>query len=401
MPPRLRVLHVIPAFAPAWSYGGPVRVTSDLVRELAKLGHEVSVFTTNALLPFGHPARKELHYATTWEGVNVHYFALPFRPFSEKQRIFYSLALRRYLKNYVQDFDLVHLHEYWTWLSVDMLRWAVTHGIPVALSAHGGLVPVGQRHTAKAAFDRIYGDKFRSMVTAWVSVSPLESRHYRHAGIPDNQIVELPNGIDGEMLHPDDLVKRNNEVLYVGRLHKDKGIETLITAFKRVQHEIPDAILRIVGPDDGALASLRNLVSRLQLKPKVRFTGTLTGQEKVKAYQRASAVAYLSRYEIFGLVPFEALMCGTPVVTTRDTGCGEMLRTYDAVQLVPYGNVSETTFALLKILNSPHLECRALNDATRARLEFGLPRRTREYEQYFAKLLAKRLPTQPALPKVG
>ena len=44
----MRVLQVIPYFYPAWSFGGPVRSVYHISRELAKRGHEITVYTTNA-----------------------------------------------------------------------------------------------------------------------------------------------------------------------------------------------------------------------------------------------------------------------------------------------------------------------------------------------------------------
>ena len=43
----MKILHVIPSFAPAWRYGGPIYAALALTRELARQGHEVTVMTTN------------------------------------------------------------------------------------------------------------------------------------------------------------------------------------------------------------------------------------------------------------------------------------------------------------------------------------------------------------------
>jgi len=44
----MKVLHVVPSFHPAYSYGGPIRSTFELCRNLAQLGSEVRVLTTDA-----------------------------------------------------------------------------------------------------------------------------------------------------------------------------------------------------------------------------------------------------------------------------------------------------------------------------------------------------------------
>ena len=68
----LKLLHIIPYYEPAVSYGGPVRSVSSLCKALVRLGAEVSVFTTNAdgqgtlTVPLGKPV--------DCEGVKVYYF---------------------------------------------------------------------------------------------------------------------------------------------------------------------------------------------------------------------------------------------------------------------------------------------------------------------------------------
>lgn len=51
-------------------------------------------------------------------------------------------------------------------------------------------------------------------------------------------------------------------------------------------------------------------------------------------------LVYPSTAEVFGLVPFEGLMCGTPVVVGGDCGCGELVRKAGAGLLVNHGDVS-------------------------------------------------------------
>ena len=43
----MNILHVIPSFAPAWRYGGPISAAYGMTRALVRSGHEVTVFTTN------------------------------------------------------------------------------------------------------------------------------------------------------------------------------------------------------------------------------------------------------------------------------------------------------------------------------------------------------------------
>src|SRR6266487_3770257 len=57
----------------------------------------------------------------------------------------------------------------------------------------------------------------------------------------------------------------------------------------------------------------------------VIFTGLITLPEKVQVLVDSDVVVYPGVHEIFGLVPFEALLCGRPVVVAGDSGCGELI----------------------------------------------------------------------------
>ena len=56
------------------------------------------------------------------------------------------------------------------------------------------------------------------------------------------------------------------------------------------------------------------------------FTGLLRASERLEALADADVVVYPSQDEIFGLVPLEALLSGTPVIVADDSGCGEVVR---------------------------------------------------------------------------
>ena len=93
---------------------------------------------------------------------------------------------------------------------------------------------------------------------------------------------------------------------------------------------------------------------RLGLQQQVRFTGPMYGEDKLAAYVDATVLASAAAYEIFGLVPFEALMCGTPVVVSQESASGELVREAGAGFLVPYGDAGALAEALLQVFADQH-----------------------------------------------
>jgi glycosyltransferase involved in cell wall biosynthesis len=100
----------------------------------------------------------------------------------------------------------------------------------------------------------------------------------------------------------------------------------------------PDVQLVFAGNDMGAGRRTRETVRRLGLDARTRFTGLLTGPSRFVALSAADIVVYPSYDEAFGLVPLEALQCGTPVIVSGDSGCGEIISAVGGGMLVPPGD---------------------------------------------------------------
>jgi len=106
--------------------------------------------------------------------------------------------------------------------------------------------------------------------------------------------------------------------LYVGRLAKEKGIDTLLNAFKLVLLDRPDAKLVFVG--SGYLQSdIENYVVKLGICNNVEFLGSMAIESLALEYAKATCLVLPS--EPWGLVVNEALSYGCPVVVSNVCGC--------------------------------------------------------------------------------
>jgi glycosyltransferase involved in cell wall biosynthesis len=143
------------------------------------------------------------------------------------------------------------------------------------------------------------------------------------------RVVVVPNGLDDleEPLpgrsdvfrarfgvQPDDFL-----VLFLGRLHPKKGLDTLIGALRRMAVERPEARLLVVGTGDPRFVSrLKTLARDLIENGCIRFAGHLTGADRRLALTSADAFALTSHSENFGLSVAEAMAVGLPVVVSRN-----------------------------------------------------------------------------------
>jgi glycosyltransferase involved in cell wall biosynthesis len=81
-------------------------------------------------------------------------------------------------------------------------------------------------------------------------------------------------------------------------------------------------------------------VERHALSTRTHFAGVLRGRERLEALADADLVVYPSEHEVFGLVPLEAILAGTPVIVGDDCGCGEIVGQTGGGQVVRAGDVT-------------------------------------------------------------
>ena len=114
---KLRITHVIPVYAPAFKFGGPVLSVSRLCEGLAKKGHQVRVITTNTGLP--ELPKYQLGKPIMRGGVEVTYF-----PIDHIKGPIRSKELKNALHNELRDIDLLHLSTVWHPLGIGVQREA-------------------------------------------------------------------------------------------------------------------------------------------------------------------------------------------------------------------------------------------------------------------------------------
>ena len=324
----MRILHVIPYFPPASAFGGSPKATYLVARELARRGHEVTVYTTDA---------KDLR-TRIWDGkapwverevdgVRAVYFRNLTMLTVKMFKLFVTPALPARAQKEVKEFDIVHLHEFRTLQNAVVARAAREHGVPYVLQAHGSVPRVGSWKTLKLLYDAVYGYELLRGASRAIALTKAEARQYKRMGVHEEKITIIPNGIglsEYSNLPPKGTFKKKFNIpedkkiiLYLGRIHKTKGIDLLIKAYLYLKNEMKDrdTILVIAGPDDGYLSEARNLANSLGLYNSVMFTGFISREDKIRALVDADVFITPSFYG-FPMTFLEACAVGTPIVTT-------------------------------------------------------------------------------------
>lgn len=344
----MKILQVIAYFTPR--KGGDVNVCYNLSKQLAMRGHEVTIATSD------HEFDKE--YADSIEQVGVK--VIPFHCIADICAFLVTPSIRKWMKFNINDFDLIHMHNFRSYQNNIVHYYAMQHKVPYILQAHGSVLRTVQRQFLKTLYDAVWGYRLLKNAIKVIAVTNNEVEQYIQMGVDQKKIAVIPNGIDINKLNSKKnhgafrkKIDINDErlVLFLGRIHQRKGVDYLIRSFGRVLENENNAILVVVGPDDGYKRELERIIEELGIGNRVKFVDYISNVSE--AYTDADVLIYPAIYEIFGLVPFEAIICGTPVIVADDCGCGEIVKKADCGYLVRYGDVECLKNQIIYVLNNP------------------------------------------------
>lgn len=181
--------------------------------------------------------------------------------------------------------------------------------------------------------------------------SALVKRAFRYGR---RDVLRIPNGVKlnefAEELNHERRIE--GRLLFVGRLERMKGVDTLIDAFKLLADEFPLAHLRIVG-DGSERAALERRAARLVESGRITFAGRVAPGAIAAEYAQAVIFCGLSRSEALGNVFLEAQAAGCAVVATRTGGIPDIVLDAKTGMLVPPHRPDLAAEALRTLLRHP------------------------------------------------
>lgn len=185
--------------------------------------------------------------------------------------------------------------------------------------------------------------------------------------ISGTEISVIPNGVDLAHFAPGDAPPSPHQILFVGRLMTQKGVDMLLRAFGAILRRHPDATLVIAG-DGPQRLYLERLARFLGVRQQVSFLGWQSREELAALYRAAAVACVPSLYEPFGLVALEAMASGRPVVVSGVGGLAEIVEDGVSGFTVTAGDDLDLATRLAALLTSPEL-AEAMGTAARRRAE--------------------------------
>lgn len=185
--------------------------------------------------------------------------------------------------------------------------------------------------------------------------------------LPKEQCAaEIGHGIDTTVYFPDPLLSEGtnqkdtegNKIGCIGRVRYAKGVDLFVDTMLAVLPKFPEFSATIAGlckpKDESYQTQLLARIDKADLSERIIFSGEVDADHMIDLYRSMVLCVASSRSEGFGLVPFEALASGIPVVTT-DTGAWPILIGKDIGRVVPADNVDKLSQATSEILSDVDL----------------------------------------------
>jgi glycosyltransferase involved in cell wall biosynthesis len=230
------------------------------------------------------------------------------------------------------DFDVIHVSTPGPMGLLGLLA-ARQRGLPVCGTYHTDFPRYAGELTGDPALEQV-GWQFMRWFYGQLDrvAAPTESirRELIAHGFAPERLQVVGRGVDTMLFHParrDDVWRaeqghgKSVQLLYVGRLSREKNLETLATAFKRLLPTRPDISLTLVGE-----GPFRAELERLLAETPVTFAGTLKGEALARAYASVDVFVFPSKTDTFGRVVLEAQACGLPVIVSDQGGPKDAMR---------------------------------------------------------------------------
>lgn len=226
--------------------------------------------------------------------------------------------VRSFLFIYKRDYDLVHAHAFLPGIIARLLMMA--KGIPAILTIHGASIGTNLNN-----FFIRWLEKF-ILTQIHYSAQITVSRDFLKIKNINKKVIYIPNGVDTRRFDKIQIKKAKYQTLiFVGRLHPQKNLDTLIQAVAILTKDFPDIQLLIVG-DGQQKALLKKLIQTLYLQNHVKLLGQKTGLNLIKLYKSSHIFILPSIYEGQPLTLLEAWSAKLPVIVSNTGDCQYLVK---------------------------------------------------------------------------
>ena len=312
---KMTIVHVSTLYFP---FLGGLEVAVQKIAECqAKLGHNVSVLTSNQYVASRHKVEQI-------NGVEVH------RINSLRLRYPFLTIPIEEVNDLLKEVEVVHGWGHTYYFVYRILAKAKHLGKSTATYFTG--IDYLKHHYNPLI--RFFGSKYQEKITRRIvkvtDLALVTNSHEKNILKEkyDIEPIVLPHGVDAQYFETPNMARSFREkygvegriVAYIGRIHPTKGLDLLIRAFIEVVKYESDAVLLIAGKGDVKyLNKCINLARRFSIEDKVKYLGYLSEEDKIGLIDASEFVVIPSRHagESYPLIIDEVKARGKPLIVTN------------------------------------------------------------------------------------
>lgn len=361
----MKIAIACPASLPATQFGGIMFLAVDIAREISKLGHDVTIFTTD--LDFTNGANKfskKLLRLESIDGFSINrshvWFAIKLFFINPSMYI----EIKKYNPDIIYTIGLRSFQSFIAWIL------SKNEKIPLVIADQGGLTT--NPFLDKSGFflkclyklQNLFISKIISQASGIIAANEYERKNFETININSN-IEIIRNGVNLETLFKKinfkDKYHINYEfILFVGRFSINKGIKTMIDAIKLIKEELEsrNTKLIIMGVDFGYQNEMYKLIDDYNLQDRIIVIKNPLRDDVISAYGESKFLLLPSKWELSPLVPLESFAFKKPVISTNTYGIPYTVQNDKNGILVEPDNPSELSNAIIKLLENSELRDR-------------------------------------------
>lgn len=357
----MKIALVCPASLPATQFGGIMFLCVNISKKLSEIGHDLTIYTTN--LDFANNSNtfnKKLLKKERIENFTI-----------KRTNVWFSLFLffvnpGIYKQMMKDDFDIIHavgIRSFQAFMAAIVSR---KKNIPLVISDQGGLTT--HPDLKVSSFKKRFLIELQKPLIKFIIhqaakiIVPNEYEKKIFLDFSDEaKISIIKNGIDLDevkLFNPNFCKKfdiSNEFILFLGRFHEVKGIDTLLKAINLIKNNpsINKIKFVIMGSDFGYEDKMEEMVEKFNISNKLIIIKKPKRDDVISAYNECKFLVLPSKWELSPLTPLEGFACKKTVISTTAHGIPFTISHNENCLLVPPSDPKNLSNAILELIENP------------------------------------------------
>ena len=355
----MKIALVCPASLPATQFGGILFLSVHIAKYLSNIGHKITIYTTN--LDFANNASTFNKKLPTQEKIE-NYLIKRTNVWFSTFLFFVNPGMYKQMMN--DDFDIIHVIGVRSFQAFIATLVSKRKKIPLVISDQGGLTThpdLKKSSLIKRILIQIQKPMIKFIInnsTKIIAANEYEKKIFLNF-CDESKIIIVKNGIDlNELKHIETNFQEKYSIdekfiLFLGRFHTVKGIDTLLESFHQIKNNnlLKNIKLVIMGVDFGYQNVMEQKISEFELSEKLLIIKKPPREDVISAYENCEFLVLPSKWELSPLTPLEGFAFKKTVISTTAHGIPHTIQHNENCILVKPENPSELSDAILNLLN--------------------------------------------------